>query len=72
MEGVYVLTEEKINKLIEQRKTESEKVKRLIRINQYPSAEEMPIVIEQMKQIGIPVELMKRLYHREILNNMYQ
>ena len=31
----------------------------------------MTKVIEQMKQTGIPVELMMRLYHREILNNMY-
>ena len=71
MDGMTVLTTEKVEKLMEKRQKESDEVKRFIKLNPYPSYEEMNDVIETMKELGYPEKPLIQCYHRDLLMKTY-
>ena len=66
-----VLTTEKVDKLMEKGQKESDEVKRFIKLNPYPSYEEMNDVIETMKELGYPEKPLIQCYHRDLLMKTY-
>ena len=66
-----VLSTENVDKLMEKRQKESDEVKRFIKLNPYPSHEEMNNVIETMKELGYPEKPLIQCYHRDLLMKTY-
>ena len=71
MEGMTVLTTEKIQKLIEKRQKQSDEVKRFIRLNPYPSYDEMNDVFNSMEQVGYPETPLRKYCHRDLFMKTY-